>query len=394
MATSRSFISLSISMLLAACGGGSSPSPAEPPAPTPPAPQAGIVLLAENLGGYFFPGGIAVDAAGTIYVGNSARHQVHKISPAGAVSDFAGSPAVAPGVDGVGDKAGFDYIDQIVYDKRSQSLYAVDRHYQETSGTLRRIGMAGEVSTLKLSSFSSHASPGQVGATNYGDRPASLAAGADGGLYAATMLSAEPHDGGGPHISYTGYRFLSWRTVEADGSGRPLFSQEIYYSRFGSLPDESSPDYLYPSDVSATGGVLGFNLLGLALDHAGNGYIADTDRNVIIKVTPTGVASIFAGAVKTEGAVDGSGAAARFRRPTQLVVDKADNLYVLDRGNSTVRKITPAGVVSTVAGVAGQDKTVAGPLPGGLGTPSGLAIDDAGRLYLTVEKGVVRVQLP
>ncbi|WP_395402708.1 hypothetical protein ACHMW6_30595 [Pseudoduganella sp. UC29_106] len=192
MTTSRGFISLSICTLLVACGGGSSSSPAEPPTTTPPASQAGIVLLAENPGGYFFPGGIAVDPAGVVYVGNNARHQVHKVSPSGAVSDFAGSPAMVSGTDGVGDKAGFDYIDQIVYDKRSQSLYAVDRHYQETSGLLRRIGMAGEVSTMTLTSFPSHASEGQVGTANYGDRPASLAVGVDGGLYAATMFSAEP----------------------------------------------------------------------------------------------------------------------------------------------------------------------------------------------------------
>lgn len=373
--------SLTASVFLAACGGG--PSSSQAPALTPP-PPPGITLVAENLGGYFFPGGIAVDASGTIYVGNNAKHLIHKVSAAGAVSDLAGSGST-----------GFDFLDQIVFDKRNQTLYAVDRHYQETGGVLRRISLTGEVSTVGLSTFPTHAPAGIFSQGSAGDRPRVLAFGPEGGLYAATMLSAQPQStSGGPHILYYGYRFLSWRTVEADGKGRPLFEQEIFYSRFGSTPDESSPSHLYPADVSATNGALGFNLLGLAMDRAGNAYIADTDRHVIVKVTPAGQPSIFAGAVKSEGAADGAGTAARFRRPTQLVFDQADNLYVIDRGNSTVRKITPAGVVSTVVGVAGQDKTVPGSLPGGLGNPSGLAIDDSGRLYLTVEKGVLRVQLP
>lgn len=382
-------LSLAAGALLGACGGGSSsPGASAPPAPT------GIVLLAENLGGYFFPGGLAVDQAGTLYVGNRARRQIHKVSPEGVVSDFAGSPAVSPEVDGTGAAAGFDQVDQIVYDKSGQTLYAIDRHYRESSGLLRRISMAGEVRTITLSSFPSHASAGLFTPVSYGDHAAVLAMGGDGKLYATTMLSATPRDGGGPHIIYYGYRFLTWRTVDAEGKGQPLFAQELYYSRFGVLPDESSPDHLYPADVSSTGGVLGANLLGMVMDRAGNAYLSDTDRHVIIKVTPSGQPGILAGTVKTEGTADGTGAAARFRNPTQLVIDKADNLYVIDRGNSTVRKITPAGVVSTVAGVAGQDKTVPGPLPGGIGTPSGLAIDDSGRLYLTVEKGVIRVQLP
>jgi hypothetical protein len=228
-----------------------------------------------------------------------------------------------------------------------------------------------------------------------GSRAAVLAFGADNTLYAATMFSAQPQGGsGGPHIFYTGYRFLNWRTVEEDGKGRSLYEQEIYYSAFGVAPDESKPNYQYPADASATGGIVGFNVLGLAVDRAGNAYIADTDRNVIMKVTPAGVAGIYVGKVKTEGSADGTGTAALFKGPTQLAIDKADNLYVLDRGNATVRKITPAGNVTTVVGVAGQSKTAAGALPGGLGNPAGLALDDSGRLYITVDKGVLRVQLP
>jgi sugar lactone lactonase YvrE len=371
-------VGLAACALLTACGGSGGGS-AEA---TPPPPAPAITLVAENLGGYFFPGGIAVDASGTIYVGNTATRKIHKVTSAGVVSDLAGDPA-----------AGFRYVDQLVFDKRGQVLYAVDRDYGMPSGALRKISLSGEASTVQLSTFATHG--GNLNPGSYGNLPGSLALGPDGTLHAATMARGLPGSiSGGPHIYYTAFRYLSWRTVEADGSGRPLWQQEVDYMKLGGWPDESTPSHLYPSDVSATGGVLGANLLGLAIDKSGNAYIADTDRHVIVKVTPAGVASIYAGAVNGEGSADGSNAQARFRKPTQLVFDQPGNLFVLDRGNSTVRKITPDGVVSTVIGVAGQDKTVVGDLPGSLGNPAGLAMDDGGRLYIAVDKGVLRVRLP
>lgn len=388
-------VSLATGALLAACGGGSSSTTAPPVVSNPQVtPPPGIVLLAENPSGYYFPGGVAVDQAGTVYIGNNALHEIAKVAQDGTVSSIAGNRSVPVWTDGTGDKAGFDFVDQLVFDKRSPGIYVVDRHYQESAGVLRRVKLTGEVQTVALSPLPTHEpSGGPLGTT--GTQAAVLAFGADNTLYAATMRSAVPlSSGGGPHITYTGYRYLNWRTVEDDGKGRSLYQQEIYYSAAGTQPDESKPNYQYPTDASATGGIVGFNVLGLALDRAGNAYLADTDRSVIIKVTPAGVASIYAGKVKTEGSADGAVTAALFKGPTQLAIDKSDNLFVLDRGNATVRKITPAGNVTTVVGVAGQAKTATGALPGGLGNPAGLTLDDSGRLYITVDKGLLRVQLP
>ena len=91
---------------------------------------------------------------------------------------------------------------------------------------------------------------------------------------------------------------------------------------------------------------------GLALGPDGILYVADTGNATIRKVTALGVVSTFAGMADQIGSSNGTGSAARFNQPSALCFDPANNLYVVDRGNHTIRKITPAGVVTTLAGNA------------------------------------------
>ena len=111
------------------------------------------------------------------------------------------------------------------------------------------------------------------------------------------------------------------------------------------------------------------NPSGLALDVAGNIYVGDKCNNVIRKITPGGVVSTLAGN-GAAGNQDGTGTAASFNNPADLVADPAGNLFVLDLYNSAIRKISPAGVVTTFA--------VIGPSS----SPTGLAIDNQGNIYV------------
>ncbi|WP_332859079.1 hypothetical protein [Janthinobacterium svalbardensis] len=95
------------------------------------------------------------------------------------------------------------------------------------------------------------------------------------------------------------------------------------------------------------------NVSGMVQDAAGNYYIADAVRQVIHKVTPAGALSVYAGISGKPGADDGAAAAATFHMNigfSVLAIDRAENLYLFDNCNALLRKITPAGVVSTVAG--------------------------------------------
>lgn len=132
-----------------------------------------------------------------------------------------------------------------------------------------------------------------------------------------------------------------------------------------------------------TGAAARFSALkGLAVDSGGNVYAVD--NSAIRKISPLGVVTTLAGVAGEPGDADGTGSAARFRRPWGIAVDAAGNAYVADTENLVVRRITPAGVVSTHAGTRGMRGRADGSAASAtfLG-PMGIAIDTGGNLYLT-----------
>ena len=122
---------------------------------------------------------------------------------------------------------------------------------------------------------------------------------------------------------------------------------------------------------------------GIAIDSARNLYVSDTSSNVIRKITPARVVSTLAGSAGLLGANDGTGSAARFNFPVGVAVDSAGNIYVADTGNFTIRKITPAGVVTTHAGAPFQLGSADGAAASArFFLPYGVAVDGAGNLYV------------
>jgi len=86
------------------------------------------------------------------------------------------------------------------------------------------------------------------------------------------------------------------------------------------------------------------------VDSTGNLFIANSASHTILRVTPAGVVSVFAGTSGSSGTTDATGSAARFNGPQGLAIDSSDNLYVADTVNRRIRRITPGAVVTTVAG--------------------------------------------
>ena len=123
---------------------------------------------------------------------------------------------------------------------------------------------------------------------------------------------------------------------------------------------------------------------GVAVDSAGNVYVADTNNNTIRRITSAGVVSTLAGTAGVAGELDGTGSAARFDAPEGLSVDGSGNLYVADANGKTIRKVTPAGVVTTIAGMAGTIGTTDGTGSAArFTTPVDTAMDSSGNLYVT-----------
>ena len=143
--------------------------------------------------------------------------------------------------------------------------------------------------------------------------------------------------------------------------------------------------------ANGTGRAARFALAGgLRPDNNGNVYVSDSSNYTIRKVTAAGVVTTVAGTPGTSGSTDGPAATALFAGVGGVAIDPAGNLYVADSGNFTVRKITPAGIVSTLAGVAGSRGEVDGTGSAArLFDPQNLAVDAVGTVYVADGMGDV-----
>src|SRR5207237_54758 len=110
-----------------------------------------------------------------------------------------------------------------------------------------------------------------------------------------------------------------------------------------------------PGSADGTGSAARFNHpTGVARDASGNVCVADFVNPTIRTITPAGVVTTLAGLAGSRGSADGTGSAARFQNPEDVATDSSGNIFVADSHNSTIRQITPAGVVTTLAGLAGS----------------------------------------
>ncbi len=351
--------------------------------------SAGVAGSADGQGAaarFNGPRSITLDPSGNIFVGDNANHTLRKITPAGAVSTFAGSAGLVGSIDGTGGAARFFELSGLVSDAAG-NLFGTDA----VDGTIRRITPAGVVTTL--------VGVGRDNALESIDGPdtaaalaplTSIAIAANNDVYIADYL----HDvirkvpAGGKIFTFAGGMDLRGY---ADGAA----ADARFSAPFGVAVGPDGTVYvadlgndrirkITPAGVVSTlTGLTGaydirdgigdspafHGVIALTVDADGAIYVCDSGNYIVRKITAAGVVSTVAGNPHAFGEADGTGPDARFYNLTAIVRDAAGNLYVLDRrvNGAVVRKIAPGGVVTTVADSLGA---------------TGLTVDAAGNVYI------------
>lgn len=289
------------------------------------------------------PNGLAVDALGALIVGDGQNHSIRKVTASGVVTTLAGSPSAAGLVDGTGAVARFMEPTSVALDSVG-NLYVADTY----NHTIRKVTAAGVVTTLA-------GNPG--------------VSGSDDGIGAAALFSYPS----GVAVDSTGNVYVG---DYSNSTIRKVTAAGVVTTLAGLAGASGSTD--------ATGTAARFETpSGLALDSAGNVFVADTNSHTIRKVTPAGVVTTLAGRAGSDGSTDGTGDAALFRSPAYVAVDASGNVFVADTYNHTIRKVTPAGVVTTIAGSPGQSGSADGiGAAARFSHPKGVAVDHRGNVLV------------
>jgi hypothetical protein len=329
---------------------------------------AGVAGSANGVGtgaAFNFPRSVAVDASGNVYVADSGNHTIRKIAPGGLVVTLAGTAGASGSADGTGGAARFNGPGGVAVDSAGV-VYVADTN----NNTIRQISLAGVVTTLGGVAGSAGILDGE-GAAALFNHPTGVAVDAAGNLYVAdnrshTIRKGTSAGSGGSGGSGGG----SGGTGGGTGAGTGSTGTGGLGTGGGNTSTGGSGFLLHPS--------------GVTRDTTGVYLVTDTANNCIKKIAADGSVTVFAGKEGSAGSADGTGTAALFNGPTGIVVDGSNNFYVCDTGNATIRKITSAGVVTTLAGAAGSRGTTDGTGSAALfSNPTGVALDSALNLFVS-----------
>lgn len=309
--------------------------------------NAGSADGSSSVARFFNPSAIALDAAGNLYVSDQNNYTLRKVTPGGTVTTFAGTAGASGSTDGLGSAARFQAPQGLALDAAGNLFVG-----EGVANNIRKVTPAGGVTTF---------------------------AGQQGGGTGAYL------DGNG-----TAARFNNPTALVFDAAGNLFVCDRLNY-----VIRKISPT----GDVSLVAGLAGTagttdgtgtaarftNPRSISIDAGGTLYVGDASG--IRKVTPAGVVTTLAGAVGTLGYADGTGIAARFGTVQGICLDAMGTIYASDSYYHNIRKITPFGVVTTVAGSTTGLNTTTGSTDGPgttarFSAPARLAVDGSGVLYV------------
>lgn len=313
------------------------------------------------------PVGIAVDSAGNVYVADYGNQIIRKVTSSGVVTTLAGSPGVSGSTDGNGAAARFGGPEHLTITGGNLYVAEISNH------TIRKVTLSGEVTTFAGLAGANAEVDGTGSAARF-SYPYSIASDSSGNVFVgekgyATLRKITPAgvvttlagtagvwgfaDGTGPAAKFDSIDGLcaapdgAVLLVDHNHVVRRVTPAGVVTTIAGSVPTRGSAD--------GTGTDASFSdPSGMAVNSAGELLVADSFNHAIRKVTSAGVVTTYAGTAGSSGSDDGPVASAKFNYPRDVAVDGSGNVWVADSQNRMVRLITPAGSVSTLAGMAGQ----------------------------------------
>ena len=291
------------------------------------------------------PTGVALDGAGNLYIADQFNHRIRKVDATGVISTVAGNGTQGYGGDGgAATAAQLNRAVGVALDAAG-NLYIAD----VWNHRIRKVDAAGVISTVAGGGSGGDGGPATEARLFF---PRDVALDGAGNLYIAdegnNRIRKVDTAGVISTVAGNGTRGFG-------GDGGPAVAAQLHWPR------------------------------GVALDGAGNLYIADTDNHRIRKVDAAGVISTVAGdGTRGSGGDGGPAVAAQLDWPHGVALDGLGNLYIADRDNHRIRKVDAAGAISTVAGDGTPGfRGDGGPATAAqLAVPTGVAPDGAGNLYI------------
>ncbi len=289
------------------------------------------------------PSSVGVDPSGNLYIADTSNHVIRRVTSAGVVTTLAGSPGVSGSADGVGTAARFNAPSGIAVSNVG-TVYVADSY----NHTIRVVSSSGVVTTLA----------GLAGSTGSLDGTGSAA------------------------------RFFYPYGVAVDVAGTVYVADTFNHTIRRITSGGIVTTYAGAAGIRGTSNSFGTNSrfafpFALAVDSGGTVYVADSYNHAIRRIDTATNVSTLAGNIGLAGSADGIGTAAFFNQPSGIAVDATGNIYVADTYSSTLRRVSPGGVVTTLAGMAGTTGST-----DGVGTaarfnqPFGVAVDAAGNLFI------------
>ena len=309
------------------------------------------------------PEGIAIDKNGNLYTTEYGANIIRKITPDGMVSTLAGKDSVTGAVDGILSEARFNRPHGVAVDDQL-NVYVTDM----MNCTVRKITADGKVETI-AGTPALHEFKDGIGSIATFNKPEGIAVNSKGYLYIADT-----------------YNFII-REISPDGNVKTFAGKAGKAGHSDGTALQSR-----------------FNMpVGIAIDGKDNIYIADADYDnknhgncTIRKISPEGEVTTLAGTPGLKGATDGKGKQARFNRPVGITVSEDGVVYVADTEGDVIRKITTDGTVATIGG-----KYLMEDRKDGIGNrarfndPQAMAIDSNGTLFIadTLNNRIIKGEL-